>query len=85
MKENLETYTTPELVVIGEANELEIPCYKNGKTKLSKSALIDLLVDAGVEVAPKVEESKAKSGKESVTFHRPKPVSQSRRFKLRRF
>lgn len=67
MKENLETWTTPELVVIAEANGMDVPCYKNGKPKISKSALIDMMVEEGIEVEAKVEEE---GSSEKIVFKR---------------
>ena len=80
MREILEEYTVSALVVIAEANEIEVPLYNNGKSKMSKSDLIELLLENKVEVKEKVEESG-----EAVTFHRQKPISKSIKFKRRRY
>jgi len=81
MKENLSTFTVKELVVIGEANDVDVPVYSNGESKLNKDDLIDLLIENGVEVDPKKEEEK----KDKVSFSRPIPVHKSKRFRKRKY
>jgi len=95
----MENMTVKELIAQASKEGIEIPCYANGKPKISKAEIIELLTldskieeELGVEVEVKVKNKKKKSTKkkkeaekESVTFHRQKPVSKSTRFRKRRF
>lgn len=92
----MENLTVKELIEEAKKQGIEISCYSNGKPKISKADIIELLTldetiekELNVEVKDKDKKNSTKkkkeAKKESVTFHRPKSITQSDRFKKRRF